>query len=304
MSIYGVQGIISPENLGKTYFHEHLYLDLSRIKGDPDTHYNAVELIIDEMKNLKKLGISTIVEMTNHGMGRNLNQVMRVSLESGMQVIMSTGFYKEPFLPDVVSKSTISELVKQLTHEITTGIEGTSVRAQVIGEIGTSKDVMTPLEAKVFEIAARTHIETGAPIATHTTLGTCGVEQLDFLSGFGVDLSKVVIGHVDLNCEKNYHLKMADKGAVLAFDTIGKLNYGSDEIRAKHIAHLIERGHIDQIVLSQDMTRKSHLKANGGIGYGHLIEVFIPLLLAEGVGNEEIRKMLEENPKRILRRKE
>lgn len=304
MSIQGVQGTITPENLGKTYFHEHLYLDLSRIKGDPDTHYDAIEQVIEEMKNLKNLGISTIVEMTNHGMGRNLKQIMRVSLESKMQIIMSTGFYKEPFLPEAVFKSTVSELVKRLKHEITIGIEGTSVRAQVIGEIGTSKDVMMPMEAKVFEIAARTHMETGAPIVTHTTLGTYGVEQLEYLSQFGVDLSKVVVGHVDLNCEKDYHLKIADKGAVLAFDTIGKLNYAPDEIRARHIAHLIERGHIDQIVLSQDMTRKSHLKVNGGIGYGYLVEVFLPLLSAEGVGNESIRKMLEENPKRILMRKE
>ncbi|GAU75486.1 phosphotriesterase [Fusibacter sp. 3D3] len=304
MSIYGVQGIITPENLGKTYFHEHLYLDLSRVKGDPDTQYNAVDQVIDEMKTLKELGISTLVEMTNHGMGRDLMQIMRISNASEMQIIMSTGFYKEPFLPERVTQSTVTELVKQLVREIITGIEDTSVRAQVIGEIGTSKDQMMPLEEKVFEIAARTHLETGAPIATHTTLGTYGVEQLEYLSQFGVDLSKVVIGHVDLNCEKAYHLKIADKGAVLAFDTIGKLNYGSDEIRAKHIAHLIERGHVDQIVLSQDMTRKSHLKANGGIGYGYLVEVFLPLLMAEGVDDEAVRKMLVENPKRILMRKE
>ncbi len=304
MAIYGIGGEIRPGQLGKTYMHEHLYLDLSRIKGDPDTHYNATDLVIEEMKQLKAKGISTIVEVTNHGMGRDLERMQRIVKESGIQVVVSTGFYKDPFLPAAALSQPVGELVKMMIRELDEGIEDSGIRAQLIGEIGTSKDQMTEMEAKVFEAAARAHRETGAAISTHTTLGTYALEQLEFFKGFGVDLEKVVVGHVDLRCDVETHLRIAQTGATLAFDTIGKVNYASDEARVTHIKGLIERGHVEQVVLSQDLTRKSHLKENGGIGYCYMLEEFLPKLRAAGVKETEIQQMLENNPYRILDRKE
>ena len=52
--------------------------------------------------------------------------------------------------------------------------------------------------------------------------------------------------------------------------------------------------------MSMDITRKSHLKANGGIGYAYLLDSFIPELKAGGVTEEFINKMLVENPQRIF----
>lgn len=304
MAIYGIGGEIRPGQLGKTYMHEHLYLDLSRIKGDPDTHYDATDLVIEEMRQLKALGISTIVEVTNHGMGRDVKRMQRIVKESGIQVVVSTGFYKDPFLPAAAISQPVGQLVKMMIRELNEGIGDSGVRAQLIGEIGTSKDQMTEMEAKVFEAAARAHVETGAAISTHTTLGTYALEQLNFLKGFGVDLEKVVVGHVDLRCDSETHLRIAQTGATLAFDTIGKVNYASDEARVAHIKKLIEKGHVEQIVLSQDLTRKSHLKECGGIGYSYMLNVFLPKLRAAGVADTEIRQMLENNPYRILDRKE
>lgn len=304
MAIFGINGKIRPEDLGKTYMHEHLYLDLSRIKGDPDTHYDATETVAEELKDLHARGISTIVEVTNTGMGRDLERMRRIAEISGMQVIVSTGYYKDPFLPDAVTEETIEHLAKRMVGELNEGIDGTEIRAQLIAEIGTSKNVMTEMEEKVFEAAARAHVETGAAISTHTTLGTYAVEQLDFFKRFGVDLEKVVIGHVDLRCDLDTHLRIAETGATLAFDTIGKVNYASDEARVEHIQKLIEHGHGKQIVLSQDLTRKSHLKAFGGIGYSYLLDVFLPKLRAAGVDEKWIRQMLVKTPARILDRKE
>jgi len=304
MSIYGIQGKIRPEDLGKTYMHEHLYLDLSRIKGDPDTHYDATEVVAAELKDLREKGISTIVEVTNTGMGRDLERMKRIAEISGMQVIISTGYYKDPFLPDTVTEETVEALAKRMVGELNEGIDGSGIRAQLIAEIGTSKDVMTEMEEKVFEAAARAHVETGAAISTHTTLGTYALEQLEFFKRFGVDLERVVVGHVDLRCDLEMHMRIADTGATLAFDTIGKVNYASDEARVEHIQKLIERGYGKQIVLSQDLTRKSHLKAFGGIGYSYMLDEFLPKLKAAGVDEDWIQHMLVETPVRILDRKE
>jgi len=300
MGITTINGIISEDNLGKTYIHEHLKLDLSSQKRDIDTNFDDIDSVIQEMRLLKGKGISTIVEVTNRGMGRDIQAMKRIADEAGINVIVSTGFYKEPFLPQYVYEMEEKEVIKLLTKDILQGIDGSDIKAHVIGEIGTSKDKMTPMEFTVFKIAALTHLETGKPISTHTTLGTMALEQIKLFKEYGVDLTKVVIGHLDLSCDLDYHLRIADTGCFIAFDTIGKIKYESDEKRVEHIKELVNRGHLDQIVLSQDITRKSHLKANGGIGYSYLLDSFIPKLIKSGLSGEQIDHMLINNPKRLL----
>ena len=156
------------------------------------------------------------------------------------------------------------------------------------------------MEAKILKIAALAHVDTGKPISTHTTLGTMALDQINTFKDYGVDLSKVVIGHLDLNCDLNYHLRIADTGCFVAFDTIGKNNYQKEEKRIEHIKELINRGHLKQIVLSEDITRKSHLKVNGGIGYSYLIDNFMPKLLEVGISEEQINYMMKYNPSRLL----
>lgn len=300
MSIITVNGEIDKNSLGSTYIHEHLSVDLSAHKKDPDTNFDDVESLIDEIKNIKSKGIDSIVEVTNRGMGRNIEVMKRVADETGINVIASTGFYKEPFLPSYVYEMEEKELSKLLIKDLTEGIDNTDIKAHVIGEIGTSKDTMTDMEHKIFRVAARAHLETGRVFSTHTTLGTYAIKQIEFMKKHNIDLSKVVIGHLDLNCDSDYHLRIADNGCYLAFDTIGKNNYEKDEVRVKYIKNLIDRGHLNQIVLSQDITRKSHLKINGGIGYDHLIDNFIPKLLEAGITQSQIDKMLKENPRELL----
>ena len=300
MSITTINGKINGVQLGKTYIHEHLKIDLSAHKKDLDTKFDDTDAVITEMKILKDNGIDTIVEVTNRGMGRDVKAMKRIAEASGINIIVSTGFYKEPYLPSYVYEMEEKELSQLLLQDIFTGIDGTDIKAHVIGEVGTSKDTITPVEFKMLKVAARTHLETGKPISTHTTLGTMAIEQLKFFAEYGVNLAKVVIGHVDLNCELDYHLRIADTGCFMAFDTIGKLKYQSDQKRIESIKQLIYRGHLDQIVLSQDITRRSHLKVNGGIGYCYLIDTFIPKLLESGVNKKHVEQMLVFNPQRLL----
>lgn len=120
--------------------------------------------------------------------------VQKMAAQAGVEITHATGYYKEPFLPPECYTLTEQQLCDIMVKELTEGIEGTGVRATVIGEIGTSKDI-TGTEAKVFRAASRAHAETGAPICTHTTLGTRGLEQLEIFKSFGVDLSRVVLSH-------------------------------------------------------------------------------------------------------------
>jgi phosphotriesterase-related protein len=49
-----------------------------------------------------------------------------------------------------------------------------------------------------------------------------------------------------------------------------------------------------------DITRKSHLKALGGIGYAYLVDSFLPALKKAGVSEGALTNMLEKNPDVLL----
>ena len=285
---------------GYTLMHEHLTIDLSKIKKDPDTILDNNDDTIAEFKELYKNGVRNILDVTNTGMGRDEAAITRIMKETKINIITSTGFYKDPFLPDNFEEKTVNELANEMINEITNGYKNSSFKPRCIGEIGTSKNMMTENEEKLFLASCKAQKETNALIYTHTTLGTYALEQIAFFEKQKIDLSKIIIGHVDLTGDKDYIVSLINKGVNVGFDTIGKVNYMKDEVRASILKHIQDINKIDQVVLSLDITRKSHFKNKGGIGYNYLFTNFIPLLRTYGLTEESINKMLKDNPNRLL----
>lgn len=283
-----------------TYIHEHMTIDLSGVKNNIDCKLNDFEKTKKELLRLKELGVTRIVDVTNMGMGRNVEFITRLEKETGIEILMSTGYYKEPFFPKEVEKLSIEKLEEKLINDIKIGIDGTNKKATFIGEIGTGFEKMTSLEEKVFIVASRVQKKTGVYISTHTSLGKLGHEQLDIIEKNEGNLEKVILGHTDLSKDIHYIETLLKRGVYISFDTIGKINYLSEEKRIEYIKYLCDRGWENKILLSVDLTRQSHLKENGGIGYSYLLEEFVPKLLENGVELEKIEKFLVENPKKIL----
>lgn len=285
---------------GYTLMHEHITLDLSSVKKDTDCRLDCFEETVNELKKLYQAGIRNIVDVTNKGMGRNPEYISRVEEVSGIRILHSTGYYKEPFLPGEVYEKSIGDLAELMTDEITKGIDGGSVRASVIGEIGTSLGEMKPEEQKVFDAAILAGKRTGKPIYTHTTLGTYGQEQAKYLIEGGVNPGKIIIGHMDLSKDLNQIKAIIEMGSYTGFDTIGKENYFPDQKRVEFLMELESLSMLDRVVLSMDLTRKSHLKFKQGIGYGYLTEVFLPMLRKAGMKEASIDQMLIGNPINIF----
>lgn len=285
---------------GFTLMHEHVKIDLSGVKKDQDCCLDCFQETVREFRILYEYGVRNILDVTNIGMGRDIKYMQKVEEETGIYLVFSTGFYKEPFFPKMVYEWSAEELARYMIKELTDGVEGTGRKAFVIGEIGTGKDVMSEAEEKVFKAAAIAAVQSGTPVTTHTTLATCGALQADYLISHGVRPDKIVIGHMDLSQDLEAVRKLLEKGVNVGFDTIGKLEYYPDSRRIQALKKIAGWGRLSQVVLSMDITRKSHLKINGGAGYGYLFETFLPKLREQHFTEEQINLLLKDNPKRIL----
>lgn len=101
--------------------------------------------------------------------------------------------------------------------------------------------------------------------------------------------------------DPGYLRAIAETGATLSFDQIGKSDRFTDAERATVIRGLVEDGYGDRIVLSEDYGRKSLLLAYGGApGLAYLQEWFMVMLMETGLDAMSIRPMVVENPARVL----
>jgi phosphotriesterase-related protein len=273
-------------------------IDLSGIKNDDDARLNDRALCLNALTELRLAGVEAIIDQTACGMGRNPVYTQSVCDDAGIEIYHATGFYKEPFLPDICYTSDEITLSNFFVSEILHGIENTNIRASLIGEVGSGLNEISLVDSKMLRAAARAHAETGTPLCTHCSLGTMAMEQIEILTACGADLSHVVLSHIDLSDNLDYMLSILDTGANVGFDTIGKLDYLPDENRIARLMELCQRGYSGQIVLSMDITRKSKCIDPG---YCYLITNFLPLLRDAGAKDIWLSDMLWHNPRRIYR---
>ncbi len=291
-----INGDVSPEAVGLTLIHEHPFFEM--VDWDRDHCIMDFEMQKRELGTFCSQGGSCVVDQTNIGMGRQPALLKRLADELGLHVVAGTGFYREPWLPAIVQTASIDELAQVMVREIEDHVEGATFRAGLIGEIGSTEFGTTALEEKVLRAVARAHLVTGAPISTHTMGGAEALRQITILKEEGVDPRRVIVSHLDLDHVE--HLCMvAAQGVFLGFDTIGKARYRDDAIRREVLLAIVKLGFEDQVVLSHDISRASYLRTNGGHGYGHLLNSFVPRL-RETLPAATIDKFLVENPRRAL----
>ena len=280
---------------GYTLMHEHITIDLSGVKNDLDCRLDCYDETLVEFKELYRNGVRNIVDVTNRGMGLNRHYVEKIAQESGINIIQATGFYKVPFLPSDLANKSVQEIADEMINDIR---NDSSIG--IIGEIGTSLNEWKKEELAVFEAAIIAHQATKKPIYTHTTIGTLGLEQAHYFVSKKLDPKRIVIGHMDLSKDLDVIKQVIDLGFFVGFDTIGKNDYFPDEKRIEFLLELEKTNRIHGVVLSEDLTRKSHLNYKGGIGYNYLFTHFIPEFRKAGMKESSIEQMLITNPEIIF----
>ena len=265
---------------------------------------------ITEVSEFKRMGGSAIVDVSNIGLGRDPSALAQVARATGLHIVMGAGWYEKRFQPPDMDRRTVEELTEVIIRDITVGAEGTRIRSGVIGEVGVNGDPVEPNELKSIRASARASRATGAPISFH---GGGHQEEklavLDAVEAEGVPAGRVIFGHSKRLLDNETLMKrLLERGAYLQFDTLGysealagsRLGALDDRGVAQGIVKLIEQGWVDRILLSQDVCTKLQLKKYGGRGYSYIMEFFLPALRQLGVTDAQIRKLMVENPRRIL----
>ena len=233
-----------------------------------------------------------------------------------MQIVCATGYYVHDAHPPEVATMTTDEIAAHMVRELTIGIDGTEVRAGVIGEIGTS-DPLHPEEVRVLQAAAAASRATGAAVTLHLAeTARLGHEILDILEAGGVDPAHVIMGHSSGPApDLDYLSALARRGAYVQFDFFGvtwrnddlseHLGYHfpppcSDEVVVGVIVDLVRAGRGERILLSHDTCLKSQLVRYGGDGYAHVLHAIVPQLRWCGLTEAEVDAILVANPRRVL----
>ena len=343
MSVMTVLGEIPVSELGITTPHEHIFIDMSVFFSEPEeisqkafAHgpvtieklgvldrnpfavLDNVQMMdektqIEEINYFRFAGGRTVVDATNHGLGRDPVLLRKVSYLTGLNIVTGSGFYVDGAQTAQSRSLTIEEMEADIVRDIEVGIGHTGIRAGIIGEIGVSH-VMFPFEKKSLIAACRAQKRTGAPLSVHINpWSTQGLNAMEIIEEYKIEPGKVVICHADVENREDYILQLLDKGVFVEFDNFGKQMatdswdfrpgngaFVSDAQRVDLLIKLIERGYEKQLLFSCDVCLKSLLHAYGGWGYDHVIEHILPALRYNGVCEHAIEDIMIHNPARWL----
>lgn len=343
MAIQTVTGVLSKKDAGIMTPHEHIFIELTAffeerplrdcespstapvtmdklgiLNRDPyalkdNLRMNDYETQKKEILRFKNAGGCTIVDATMPGIGRDPLMLKKISEATGLNVVMGTGYYVSSTHPAAMKEMTEQEIADQMIKEITEGVEGTGIKAGVIGEIGIS-EIFNEDERRVLRAAAIAYKKTGTSVLVHINPWTTnGIEAADILLENGVSPKKIAISHIDVENDMSYIKTLLDKGVYIEFDNFGKEYYVDREARRPGyglfvndvqrvdcLKTLIEDGYGDQILMSCDVCLKSCLRTYGGYGYDHVLVNIVPMMEDAGISAEDINKLLIDNPAEFL----
>lgn len=312
-TIRTVLGDIPACELGVTNAHEHLFIRNGLIlTREPEFRLDSEEDAISEVNGFRSHGGQTIVDAAPISVGRDPESLARVSRATGVHVIAATGFHKPVYYLDSHWRNRLpaEEIAALFIDEICNGMDAfgfegpsrkrTAARAGII-KAASDYQKIAPASEVGFQAAAIAHRETGAPILTHTEMGTMAFEQLHLLEKHGASPGCVVLSHMDRNPDWMLHRDLAQAGTFLEYDGPGRIKYSPESTIIELMMKMFELGLGGQILLGGDTARRSYWKAHGGAtGIAYILERFVPRLRKEGFAERHIHSLLVENPARAF----
>jgi phosphotriesterase-related protein len=297
-------GARQADGLGIILPHEHIFVDLR----PPDTsdwaeaeEEDVVCLMRPELERARTAGIGCLVEATPVGVGRRVDLVAAVSRVARFPVLVATGVYHEPSVPDWVRDTDEAALRDWMLRELTEAIENTNVCAGWI-KISASDRGMTGVERRILRAAALAGMATGAAVGSHTVRGDVARDQVVLMEESGYDPGRFIWVHAQNEPDLAIHRELARRGVWIEYDGIG--GGQTDEQYVERILRLLEAGLGHRILLSHDRGWYQPGEPGGGTPrpFTYLVETFLPKLRAAGVDEATVAQLTHENPFRAYAR--
>jgi phosphotriesterase-related protein len=254
-----------------------------------------------------------VCEPTAMFIGRDVGLSRQVAEETGLQLVACTGIYTYDHLPHYFQLRDADHMAGLFVHDITEGCQNTDIKAAFIKCAADEPGVNENIE-KVHRAAARASVKTGAPIMAHSRpASNTGPRQVEIFLEEGVAPEKIQIAHTGDTDDLDYIQGLLDKGVYVGLDRYGLDIFLPTEKRNATTLALIERGHADRIVISQDYCATidwyppevvaGMLQQPGLLDDWSMTMIFdkvLPVLREHGVSDEQIDSILTDNPRRWL----
>jgi phosphotriesterase-related protein len=309
-AINTVLGPATPAELGITLAHEHLrtrqepmYVQFPHLYDDDQ----AAAAILAELAHAREFGLQSYCDATAPGLGRDVRFAQRIARESGIRILMASGYYTFDAIPSYFAHRDADVMAEAFVHDLTVGMQGTDAKAAYM-KCATDEQGITANVEKVLRAVARAHRATGAPIVTHSVPALHnGLDQLDVFEDEGVDPRSVMIGHCGDTTDVDYLEEIVRRGALLGMDRYGMSDRLATEDRNATILELCRRGHADRILLGHDhsivrdiILPESQLAQRPEWSTHLVLERILPELVKQGLDQDLALAMVRENVHRWL----
>src|SRR5215813_1261248 len=129
------QGPKRADELGMILPHEHIFVDLRTWDQPGYAQAEAADVIAlmgPELAAARAAGVTALVECTPVGVGRRADILRAVAEATSMPLVVPTGIYREPWVPDWAQAAGEDALYEWMLGELNGQIEQSGVRAGFI----------------------------------------------------------------------------------------------------------------------------------------------------------------------------
>ena len=312
-----VLGPVPADDLGVVAVHEALLSVVPGAEHAFDVTMDRAEIfevLAGKLADFRDRGGKTVVDSTGMFHGRDPRLYEALSRSTGVHIIASTGMGPEEllggyFLTPQTNPPTpwpAAKFADLFTKEITEGVVVPRLeRRGAAGIVATAahRDGMTATEESLFRGAARTASSTGVPVSIR--YGKDAVHDLGVVLDEELPADRVVVGGLDRGdaVEAGAAREIARRGAFVALDHVGLDDddaHITDRERARLVLELVEAGHGDRILLSSNAIGVAKGQPAYELPYSYVSSTFVPLAQSLGLGDEDARRLLVDNPRELL----
>jgi phosphotriesterase-related protein len=279
--------------------HEHVFVDLRT--SDQPGYAEALSadvsaLMVPELRKASAAGIGAMVECSTVGVGRRVDILLNVSRAANFPIVVPTGIYREPWVPEWAHRATEDELSIWMKGEILGNINGTGVKAGFI-KLSAGDEGLTETETRILRAAANVASETGTTIGSHTISGRVVRDQAKILEHSGLPLDQFVWIHASAEPDVEINLEMARQGMWIEYDFVGQGEENDADI-LRRLQKMLDTGLGSKVLLSMDAGWYDPAQPGGGLprSWDYFATDFIPKMQSAGIGAEWVRRLTHTNP--------